>query len=96
MPEKLVRNNVPKVVPEKRFRIADDSERLELLRQKLTEEVEEFLEDNSMAELADVLDVVMTLAMEIGSFEELCEISDEKHDWLGGFEDSVVYIWNED
>lgn len=95
MPEKLVRNGVSAVVPEKKFRTAEPGEVFQLLREKLTEEVEEFLADNSMDELADVLDVVLTLAMLIGGTDELFEKSDAKFDLLGDFSDRVVYIWDE-
>ncbi|HEY6018846.1 MAG TPA: hypothetical protein VIY48_02845, partial [Candidatus Paceibacterota bacterium] len=89
-------NGVPAVVPEKKFRTAEPGEVFQLLREKLTEEVEEFLADNSMDELADVLDIVLTLSMFIGGTDELFEKSDAKFVRLGDFSDRVVYIWEDE
>lgn len=84
------------MVPEKKFRTAEPGEMFQLLREKLTEEVEEFLADNSMDELADVLDIVLALSMFIGGPDELHDKSDAKYDRLGGFSDRVVYIWEDE
>lgn len=68
---KLVRDNIDQIIKKAGktpvIRILDDAEYLEELRKKLQEEVTEFLADNSIEELADILEVVYALSFAIGS-----------------------------
>ncbi|GAA3742108.1 nucleoside triphosphate pyrophosphohydrolase [Plantactinospora mayteni] len=79
LPEKLVRDKIPAIVDFSDgscdFRRAEPSEMMTLLRAKLLEEVDEFLESQDVAELADIIEVVFALVDRLGcsreSFEEM-------------------------
>lgn len=92
---KLVRDKIPEIIradgKECDVRIAEDKEKYELLEKKLMEEVNEFLEDKNLEELADVMEVLFGLAREIGySEEELIRKREEKKSERGGFEEGIV------
>ena len=59
---KLVRDNIPKLITERgkkcTYHIADDREYNLKLREKLVEEAQEFLENPSEEEYADILEVL--------------------------------------
>jgi len=87
---KLVRDKIPGMIIENGempdFRILDDDEFIEALNAKLREEVDEYLEDGSMEELADVLQVICTLSEMIGRGQrELEYLRDEKAVERGAF-----------
>lgn len=93
---KLVRDHIPDIIraagklPE--LREADPSELQELLVRKLVEEVDEFLEDRTMEELVDILEVVRAIAAGQGvNHQELEALRERKHAERGGF--TVGYIW---
>ncbi|MCC8461616.1 MAG: nucleoside triphosphate pyrophosphohydrolase [Rickettsia endosymbiont of Ecitomorpha arachnoides] len=69
---KLVRDLIPKIILESGrisvTHIAESYEYKELLKNKLLEEVEEFLQDEYMEEVADILEVL----------EAICNINDYK------------------
>ena len=94
MLEKLVRDRVPELAPilDENLRCAkDDGEYFSLLRRKLTEEVEEFLQSECIEELADVLEVMEALCGLLGSVpSDLVRIKTAKKDRLGGFERRFV------
>lgn len=92
---KLVRDRIPEIVEQNgehaEIHIADHDEYTESLRDKLREEVEEFLRDNDESELADVLEVVRALSAAKGiSFEELERIRKSKREERGGFDNRVI------
>jgi len=62
---KLVRDNIPEILKGKNIKsivhIADDEEYEAALRNKVQEEVNEFLEDVCLEEAADVLEVIQAL-----------------------------------
>ena len=64
--DKAVRDRIPEIIRESgrvcRFRAMDDAEFLPHLERKLREEVDEYLRDKSVDELADVLEVVHRIA----------------------------------
>src|SRR5687768_5111852 len=62
MGSKLVRDRIPEIIAtaggDPRVRVADSAQYWLSLRDKLREEVEEFLEGESTEELADILEVI--------------------------------------
>ena len=95
--EKLVRDKIPTIITEKggdcEFRIAMKSEYIQLLNKKLCEEVEEFILNPSAEEIADVLEVIETIAkLKNISLEEIKMIKVAKRRERGGFGERVVLI----
>ena len=87
---KLVRDNISEIIKEKGdtpvYRVLTDSEYLDALNQKLHEEVIEYLEDNSIEELCDILEVAYAIAVAKGySTGELAKIRDNKNNKRGAF-----------
>ena len=63
----------------------------ELLEKKLLEEVNEYLEDKNLEEIADVMEVLFGLANELGySEEDLINKRNEKLEKRGGFKEGIV------
>ncbi|MFJ4827551.1 nucleoside triphosphate pyrophosphohydrolase [Streptomyces bacillaris] len=99
---KLVRDLIPQIIRasgvEPMAYVAGPEEYRERLRHKLSEEVNEFLyADNSTAaeELADVLEVVQALALDLGiTLDRLEELRAQKAEERGGFAGRVVWTGN--
>lgn len=94
---KLVRDKIPEIIradgKECEIRVAEGKEKYELLEKKLMEEVNEFLEDKNLEELADVMEVLFGLDNELGySEEDLIRKREEKKSERGGFEDGMMLI----
>lgn len=92
---KLVRDKIPEIIKadgkECEIEIASKCERQELLEKKLMEEVNEFLEDKNLEELADVMEVLYGLANNMGySEEDLNKKRLEKLEKRGGFKEGIV------
>jgi predicted house-cleaning noncanonical NTP pyrophosphatase (MazG superfamily) len=92
---KLVRDKIPEIIKadgkECEIEIAFKYERQELLEKKLMEEVNEFLEDKNLEELADVMEVLYGLANNMGySEEDLNKKRLEKLEERGGFKEGIV------
>lgn len=92
---KLVRDKIPEIIradgKECEIRVAEGKEKYELLEKKLIEEVNEFIEDKSLEELADVMEVLFGLANELGYSEEaLIRKREEKKMERGGFKDGAI------
>lgn len=67
MKEKLIRDKIPEIIEKAtgkkpKLRKATEEEYYESLKQKLKEEVEEFLKDNNPEELADIMEIIYALA----------------------------------
>ncbi len=93
--DKLVRDRIPDVIRENGetpiTRTVSGEEYGRRLREKLTEEVTEYLEDGDPDELADVLEVVYALGEHDGlSAETLHERREAKARERGRFADGVV------
>lgn len=88
---KLVRDKIPQLYPEGRYRpVRDSTERQRLLLQKLAEEVGEVMstltKEDLLAELADVLDVVYAHAEVHGiSAREMTALRERKIAERGAF-----------
>jgi len=92
---KLVRDLIPQIIEKSGSKfdthIAEKEEYVKLLEEKLKEEVNEYLEDKNLEELADVLEVLVGLAGTLGyTEEELFEKRLQKKEERGGFEDRIV------
>ncbi|WP_435126199.1 nucleoside triphosphate pyrophosphohydrolase [Actinacidiphila sp. bgisy144] len=99
---KLVRDRIPQIIRENGaepvVRTADAAEYRSRLRDKLGEEVAEFLAaDDAEApeELADVLEVVHALAADLGlGPDQLEKLRAAKAHERGGFTDRVIWTGN--
>lgn len=94
---KLVRDKIPEIIradgKECEIRVAEGKEKYELLEKKLMEEVNEFIGDKNLEELADVMEVLFGLANELGySEEELVMKREEKKRERGGFKEMIVLV----
>jgi predicted house-cleaning noncanonical NTP pyrophosphatase (MazG superfamily) len=96
---KLVRDKIPQIIrdtgAEPVIRVADAEEYRGLLRAKLVEEVEEFLASDDPNELADVLEVLLALAHDLGVDRHRLEtLRNAKALQRGGFADRIVWSGN--
>ena len=92
---KLVRDKIPEIIEADNkkceIEIVEGKEKQGLLEKKLLEEVNEYLEDKNLEELADVMEVLYGLAKELGySEEELNKKREEKLKERGGFKEGIV------
>jgi predicted house-cleaning noncanonical NTP pyrophosphatase (MazG superfamily) len=93
---KLVRDKIPEIIYAKGeiacLSVVDDGEYHLLLRRKLEEEVQEYLESESAEELADILEVLYALASCTGLNEdELEQLRKAKADDRGRFLERIVW-----
>ncbi|GLY02153.1 nucleoside triphosphate pyrophosphohydrolase [Actinoplanes sp. NBRC 101535] len=96
---KLVRDNIPDIVrthgAEPIIEVADQDQYRHLLRQKLLEEAQEFLASEDVEELADVLEVVRALSMDLGTdLDSLEKIRQDKMSERGAFEKRLIWYGN--
>lgn len=96
---KLVRDRIPQIIrnegAEPVTRIADAQEYRGLLRAKLVEEVDEFLASEDPQELADVLEVLLAVASDLGiDRDQLEKLRAAKAAERGGFADRIVWSGN--
>lgn len=99
---KLVRDKIPQIIrargAEPIVRTADAAEYRELLRAKLAEEVGEVLaadDADAPEELADVFEVVLALASDLGlDASQLEKLRAGKAAERGGFADRIVWSGN--
>lgn len=94
---KLVRDKIPEEINsmegrKAKFRIMDDNEYIKELNRKLLEESNEFVEENDIEELADVMEVMESI-MKIKNiqWEEVKKIQTKKRDKKGSF-DRKIYL----
>ena len=93
--QKLVRDRIPEIIRkggnECRTRILSQEEYLACLEQKLSEELNEYLQSGQLEELADLLEVMKALAVAKGSsWEDLETIRREKEEKRGGFLEKIL------
>ena len=92
---KIVRDKIPQIIEQsgKRavIRTADKASALLALEAKLTEELNEYLDDHSVEELADLVEVIHGILYYRGlGLDELERIRIEKRDLRGGFEAGII------
>lgn len=92
---KLVRDLIPQIIADSGSKFsthwASKEELPKLLEEKLMEEVNEYIEDKNLEELADILEVLVGLAGTLGYTEaELFQKRMEKRGQRGGFEEGIV------
>ena len=91
---KLVRDKIPEIIrvkgeQPKTHKLSKIEFRQEI-NKKLQEEVDEFLADESMEELADIQEVIHGILQSMDkSFDELEQVRLEKKEKRGGFESQV-------
>lgn len=94
--EKLVRHLIPTKAEARgekvKYRYAEEIEMFNLLKAKLREEVDEFLESNSIEELADVFEVVGALQRRFCSKDFFDEMVSHKAAEKGTFERGAVMV----
>jgi len=96
--DKLVRDKIPEIVEANgasdkyTFNVCKDKdEKIERLLNKVTEETSELLEEPSLEEMADVLEVIYALAETMGfSSEELENVRQTKQKLRGGFKKGFI------
>lgn len=72
------------------YHIATDDEYIKKLKEKLQEEVMEFLEVESKEEMSDVFEVITAILVQKGrTIEEVIEVQKKKREERGGFERRV-------
>lgn len=94
---KLVRDNIPEIIRNNNetpiIKTLNNEEYLRALKAKLQEEVDEFLESNDIAELADILEVVDALSTaNNSSLNEVMDIKIRKAEKNGKFENKIFLI----
>ena len=91
---KLVRDRIPEMIEQAgqtcSYSVLSDEDYLEMLDEKLNEELAEYQESKSMEELADLLEVMKAVAIARGSSPgEVEEIRRLKAAQRGGFEKKI-------
>lgn len=94
---KLVRDKIPEIIEKSGknliFNYLDDEAFEIALERKLAEEVKEYHESKDIEELADILEVIISLAELKGlSFKDLEEITADKFVEKGGFSKKILLI----
>lgn len=97
MYNKLVRDRIPEIIAAEgrraEVRVLTEAEYLAALKQKLGEELAEYLKDDNLEELADLMEVVYALAVAKGSSpSELEALRAKKQQERGGFRERLFLI----
>lgn len=92
--DKLIRDKIPEIIAADgkacKTRILAEIELQEQLIAKLREEVTEFEKQPCIEEIADIVEVLRALAMQLGSdMNEVEQVRIEKHRQRGGFENRL-------
>ncbi len=91
----LVRDKTPKIIKDNGMiattHVANDNEMFVMLQKKLKEEVWEFMIDESVEELADILEVIYAICENKWfSIEEIEKIRKEKRKEKGWFDKKII------
>lgn len=98
---KLVRDNIPEIIHQSGklpvYHQLDDTSFLKALDQKITEEVQEYLIDKNLEEMADILEVLFSICKARGyTTEELLAKREQKAQERGGFDERIFLEYVED
>ena len=93
--DKLVRDKIPEIIKADgkhcKTRVLSESEMQKYLLSKLKEEVTELENQPNAEEIADIMEVLMALAIELGSsMEQVEQVRLRKHTERGGFEKRIL------
>lgn len=91
---KLVRDKIPDIILKDHClpttRVLDDEEYIKELNKKLMEEVNEYLEEENIEEMVDILEVIRAILEAKGvTYEEIEDKRIKKAKKRGGFKDKV-------
>lgn len=92
---KLVRDRIPEIIDSEpgrkgQYRILDDDEYIIQLNKKIIEESNEFIEENSIEELGDLMEVINAIMKVKGySMEEVIKVMKDKADKKGAFNKKI-------
>ena len=94
---KLVRDRIPEIIAASGktcvCRVLSEEEYLERLDEKLNEELAEYRESKSLEELADLMEVILAVAVARGHTPEQLEaVRARKAQERGGFRDRVFLV----
>lgn len=94
---KVIRDHIPEVIEKSgkkyEIKVLNDEEYLAGLKKKLVEEIDEFIEADDVNELADILEVVYSIARLKGvSKKQLEEMRKAKETMNGGFNKNLYLI----
>lgn len=95
---KLVRDKIPEEINKKgdrkaNYRILDDNEYLKELDKKLFEEAHEFVEEHSVEELADLMEVISAIIISKNiSLDDVERARNIKNEKKGKFENKIYLI----
>jgi predicted house-cleaning noncanonical NTP pyrophosphatase (MazG superfamily) len=94
---KLIRDRIPEIInaggKQCTTEILSDAAYLEKLHQKLREELDEYLQSQDLAELADLLEVIYAVAQARGmTGAELERVRQEKAEQRGGFAGKILLV----
>lgn len=99
---KLVRDRIPENINKKpgktcKYKILNDDEYLKELNRKVIEEANEFIEENSIEELGDLIEVIKAI-MEVKcySVEQIKEAMENKRDIKGAFSNKIYLEYVEE
>lgn len=97
---KLVRDKIPEIMISKNCkpvtRILNDEEYIRELNKKLLEEVNEYLTDNDVLELADIMEVVLAILNHKGvAFEDFEKLRLDKVNKRGAFKEKIFLEYEE-
>lgn len=92
--DKLVRDNIPDIIKAQgnvpQVRTLSEDEYIHCLNKKLLEEVNEYLEQNCIEELCDILEVIESISNAKGySNEEIKNVREEKVRINGSFKERI-------
>ena len=95
---KLVRDKIPELIKQKgdspiTETLDDNTKYLKAVHRKLSEEIDVYHKDRNVDNLADILEVIYTLAKYYGKTPEYLEqVRTEKHKQSGGYDNKTFLI----